>query len=67
MTRVTLAVQPFYEMRQRVFQGVSWDTLFGRFDEIYGAGESVSVFHLCGEQTEQVWVKRLADGSRRPE
>jgi xylitol oxidase len=36
--------------------------LFARFDEIYGAGESVSVFHLCGEQTEQVWVKRLADG-----
>ncbi len=66
VTRVTLAVQPFYEMRQRVFQGVSWDTLFGRFDEIYGAGESVSVFHLCGEQTEQVWVKRLADGSGDP-
>ncbi len=53
----------YYEMRQRVFQGVSWDTLFARFDDIYGAGESVSVFHLCGERTEQVWVKRLADGS----
>ena len=65
VTRVTLAVQPFYEMRQRVFQGVGWDTLFGRFDDIYSAGESVSVFHLCGEQTEQVWVKRLADVSGR--
>ncbi len=63
VTRVTLAVQPFYEMRQRVFQGVRWDTLFARLDEIYAAGESVSVFHLCGEQTEQVWVKRLADGT----
>jgi xylitol oxidase len=62
VTSVTLAVQPYYEVRQRVFQGVSWDTLFARFDEVYGAGESVSVFHLCGEQTEQVWVKRLADG-----
>jgi xylitol oxidase len=59
VTRVTLAVQPFYAMRQRVFQGASWDTLFARLDEIYGAGESVSVFHLCGERTEQVWVKRL--------
>jgi alditol oxidase len=46
-----------------VFEGVGWDTLFGRVDDIYGAGESVSVFHLCGERTEQVWVKRLADGS----
>ena len=63
VTRVTLAVQPFYEMRQRVFQGVRWDTLFARFDDIYGAGETVSVFHLCGEQTEQVWVKRVADGT----
>jgi xylitol oxidase len=63
VTRVTLAVQPHYEMRQRVFQGVRWDTLFARFDDIYGAGETVSVFHLCGEQTEQVWVKRVADGT----
>lgn len=64
VTRVTLGVEPYYEVRQRVFEGVSWDTLFARFDEIYGAGESVSVFHLCGEQTEQVWVKRRVDGSR---
>jgi xylitol oxidase len=63
VTRVTLAVQPFYTMRQRVFQGVGWDTLFAHFGEIYGAGESVSVFHLCGDQTEQVWVKRLVDES----
>jgi alditol oxidase len=67
VTRVTLAVQPYYEMRQRVFERVGWDTLFGRFDDIYGAGESVSVFHLCGERTEQVWVKRLADGSDGPD
>jgi alditol oxidase len=62
VTSLTLAVQPYYEVRQRVFQGVSWDTLLACFDGVYGAGESVSVFHLCGEQTEQVWVKRLADG-----
>ncbi len=62
VTRVTLAVEPYYEMRQRVFPGVAWDTLFARFDEIYGAGDSVSVFHLCGERTEQVWVKRRIAG-----
>ncbi len=61
VTRVTLAVQPFYEMRQRVFEDVSWETLFGRLDEIFGAGDSVSVFHLCGARTEQVWVKRRVD------
>jgi alditol oxidase len=64
LTRVTLAVQPFYEMRQRVFEAVSWETLFARFDAIFGAGDSVSVFHLCGETTEQVWVKRPVDDAR---
>jgi xylitol oxidase len=63
VTRATLAVEPYYDVRQRVFQDVSWDTLFTCFDEIYGAGESVSVFHLCGERTEQVWVKRRAHGA----
>ncbi len=62
VTRVTLAVHPFYEVRQRVFQGVGWDRLFARFDEIYSAGTSVSVFHLCGDVTEQVWIKRRVDG-----
>jgi alditol oxidase len=64
VTRVTLAVQPFYEMRQRVYVGVSWETLFARFDAIFGAGDSVSVFHLCGETTEQIWVKRRLDDER---
>jgi xylitol oxidase len=64
VTRVTLAVQPYYEMRQRVFQRVSWETLFTRADEIFAAGDSVSVFHLCGETTEQVWVKRGVDHGR---
>jgi xylitol oxidase len=62
VTRVMLEVQPFFQMRQRVFEGVSWDTLFQRFEAIFSAGESVSVFHLCGAETEQVWVKRRSDG-----
>ncbi|MFL5861463.1 MAG: D-arabinono-1,4-lactone oxidase [Solirubrobacteraceae bacterium] len=67
VTRVTLEVQPFFQMRQRVFEGVAWDTLFDRFPAIFGAGDSVSVFHRCGERTEQVWVKRRVsdDGRER--
>ena len=63
VTRVTLAVQPFFEMRQLVFEGVPWPRLFEDLDPIFAAGESVSVFHLCGSQTEQVWVKRRASGA----
>ena len=63
VTRVTLAVQPYFEMRQQVFEGVGWDRLLERPDEVFAAGESVSVFHRCGARTEQVWVKRRDDGS----
>jgi alditol oxidase len=57
VTRVTLAVEPFYEMRQRVFEDLDWSALFEHFDEITAAGESVSVFHRFGARIEQVWVK----------
>jgi alditol oxidase len=64
VTRVTLATEPLYEMHQRVFTGMAWATLLERFDEVFAAGDSVSVFHLCGERTEQVWVKRRQDGDQ---
>jgi xylitol oxidase len=60
VTRVTLAVEPYYEMRQRVYTGLSWEALFENFAQITAAGDSVSVFHRFGERTEQVWVKRRA-------
>ena len=58
VTRLRLAVEPYYQVRQRVYLGLAWDTLFARFDEITAAGDSVSVFHRFGERTEQLWVKR---------
>ena len=58
VTRLRLAAEPYYEVRQSVYQGLPWDTLFARFDEITAAGDSVSVFHRFGERTEQLWVKR---------
>ena len=74
---LTLAVQPTYRARQDVYQGVTWDAALDRFDEVTGAGYSVSVFtrwepELLGD----VWVKTrlsadddpvpdaLLDGSR---
>ena len=34
VTRVTLDVEPAYEVRQRVFEGLSWDALHEHFDAI---------------------------------
>jgi xylitol oxidase len=63
VTRLTLDVEPAYEVRQRVFEGLRWEALFERFDAVFGAGDSVSVFTRWGATTDQVWVKsRVADG-----
>jgi xylitol oxidase len=62
LTAVTLAIEPFYELRQDVFLGLEWDVLAAHFDEVMAAGRSVSVFHDFGERTREVWVK--ADPAR---
>jgi len=57
VTRITLEVEPAYEVRQRVFEDLSWETLYERFDEITSCGYSVSAFTRWGEAIDQVWVK----------
>jgi xylitol oxidase len=62
VTRVTLDVEPHYEVRQRVFEGLSWDALHEHFDDITAAGYSVSVFTRLGDTVDQVWIKsRVGD------
>jgi alditol oxidase len=62
VTRITLDVEPAYQVRQRVFEGLTWDALFAHFDEITSSGYSVSVFTRWGQTTDQVWVKsRVTD------
>jgi alditol oxidase len=57
LTRITLEVEPAYEVRQRVFENMSWETLYERFDEITSCGYSVSAFTRWDEAIDQVWVK----------
>ena len=62
VTRVTLDVEPAYAVRQRVYEGLTWDALAAHFDEITSLGYSVSVFTRWGDTTDQVWVKsRVTD------
>jgi xylitol oxidase len=61
VTRITLDVQPAYEVKQRVFEGLSWKALYDHFDEITSCGYSVSIFTRWGETHEQVWVKSRTD------
>jgi alditol oxidase len=61
VTRVWLAIEPAYDVRQRVFEGLSWDALLENLDAIAACGYSVSVFTSWGDQVDQVWVKSRVD------
>jgi alditol oxidase len=62
VTRISVAIEPAYEVRQRVFEGLSWEALSESFDAISASGYSVSVVTRWGETVDQVWVKsRVAD------
>lgn len=67
VTRITLDVEPAYQMKQRVFEGLSWKALSNHFDEITSCGYSVSIFTRWGETNEQVWVKSRMDEPDRVE
>ena len=59
VTRVTLDLLPTYEVAQSVYQNLSLDHLEHHFNEIFGAGYSVSLFTDWQEhRATQVWIKR---------
>ena len=44
VTRITLAIEPTYSVRQDVYAGLPWDELLGDLEGVTGSGYSVSVF-----------------------
>jgi hypothetical protein len=57
-TRLTLDIQPTYDVRQDVYYGMRWDGLLDNLEEILTAAYSVSVFTMWGgDDVEQVWRK----------
>jgi xylitol oxidase len=58
VSRVTLEIEPTYEVRQHVFNDVPWDTVLANFDAVTSAAHSVSLFGLWRpEVVDQVWLK----------
>jgi xylitol oxidase len=58
VTRLTLDVEPAYEVAQHVFEGFTWDELLGDLDAIMAAAYSVSVFTRWDEPAGVAWAKR---------
>jgi alditol oxidase len=62
---VTLDLVPAFEMRQWVYDGLSWSALTSHLDEIFASGYSVSVFTgWLPDSAGQLWLKRRADDDR---
>jgi xylitol oxidase len=67
VTRLTLDVEPAYEVRQEAFDGLTWEALLAHFDEITSSGYSVSVFTVWDGAPGGVWVKtRVSDATESP-
>ena len=61
-----LDVQPTYEIRQYVYEGLPLRVLHDRFDEVLSAGYAVSVFtDWRSPRADQVW-RRLRVGTNEP-
>ncbi|MGR3812201.1 D-arabinono-1,4-lactone oxidase [Jiulongibacter sp. NS-SX5] len=62
ISTVTLDLVPAYEVEQRVYRNLPMDALETHFDEIMGAGYSVSLFTDWQNQNiNQVWIKSRTD------
>ena len=62
ITRVTLAVEPTYEVAQTVLLDLDLDALEEQFDAVFSMATSVSVFTRWRDRPDgQVWLKRRMD------
>jgi len=63
VTRVTLDIQPSFDMRQDAFEGLPWETVLLNLDAVMSAGYSVSLMTMWSAPTvTRLWIKtRLVD------
>ena len=67
VSRLTLDVQPAYDMRQNVYENLPMDAVAAHFDEIETSAYSVSLFtDWRGDVVNQVWLKSRVDEGWTP-
>jgi alditol oxidase len=58
VTRVMLAIEPTFDIRQEAFVDLPWDELLARFDTISSAAYSFSIFTKWSDPTaNRIWLK----------
>jgi alditol oxidase len=68
VTRVTLDIEPTFNMRQDAFAGLSWASVLSNLDAIMSAAYSVSLMTTwSGDSVHRLWLKaRLTETATRP-
>ena len=62
VTKITLDIEPTFQMRQVVYENLSMDQLKHNLDTIMGSGYSVSLFtDWQNHRISQVWIKSKVD------
>jgi len=62
VTSVALDIQPTFDVRQDLYDGLPWNDLLDNLDAVTGAAYSVSVFtNWQGESIDMLWTKSRMD------
>lgn len=66
VTRLTLDIEPSFQVRQSVFEHLGWDRVLDDFDEVTSSAYSLSLFtDWSGQTVQQGWLKSR-HGDREP-
>jgi xylitol oxidase len=67
VTRLTLDIEPSYQVSQSVFENLDWNLVLENFDDVTSAAYSVSLFtDWSGPTIGQAWLKRRAGDPGQP-
>lgn len=66
--RLTLDIEPTFQVRQDVYTGLTWTKLLDHYDKITSRAYSVSVFtDWSGDDVGTVWLKSRMDEAKPPQ
>lgn len=68
VTRITLDIEPTYDVSQQVYAGLPWATLLDNYDSITARAYSVSIFtDWVDDAKSAVWLKTRVDERAAPQ
>lgn len=67
VSRLTLDIEPSFDIAQSVFENLAWDHVLAGFDDVTSAAYSVSLFtDWSGPRVGQAWLKNRTDQTALP-